>query len=463
MNMSPAEAARPMPSFDSNEAEASTSAPALTADQHADEVLGSFEGDEQEDESLHMPDHIPAAQIASPNPAAKVTRQSAGMALKAELKRRSMAHAGQVPLIQPPDTTRSSSSKVVCKTMKQFCAISDIHFQEDMTTSRRDTLCVRPGGNKAQDCDLGEAIALSTTALPELRVMQEACDDLTSKITQSQLEVTAAENAAELNPPALFEELASDTRSEVATVIRGKLKTLKQTCRKQAKLEWYEWFKSTIDQVGQEAQGEIDRLTKEESDLITRAGQYADCEQKIHEYMSTLGVEPLAGRELHSTADEANALERATAAGWQAATALEEQVAQLKANCGALQNRKDALEASVQGLSSQKGYLMGESSGASVSLEEATRAQQSFREQLNMQGVVLHTMKFNEIVMDVCETHRLTLMMEGANVAEAQLKVFETQEANSFGEVDDFWRGLGVYTIPRYATAPYCVATALRL
>eukprot|EP01043_Picozoa_sp_COSAG02_P032268 COSAG02_NODE_2149_length_9661_cov_2.215436_1_plen_57_part_10 len=57
--------------------------------------------------------------------------------------------------------------------MKQFCAISDIHFQEDMTTSRRDTLCVRPGRNKAQDCDLGEAIALSTTALPELRVMQE--------------------------------------------------------------------------------------------------------------------------------------------------------------------------------------------------------------------------------------------------------------------------------------------------
>jgi hypothetical protein len=53
-------------------------------------------------------------------------------------------------------------------------------------------------------------------------------------------------------------------------------------------------------------------------------------------------------------------------------------------------------------------------------------------------------MKLNEIVIDLCETHRLTLTMEGENIAEAQLKVFETQNATSFGEVDDFWRGLGV-------------------
>ena len=101
-------------------------------------------------------------------------------------------------------------------------------------------------------------------------------------------------------------------------MIRGKLKTLKQTCRKQAKLEWYEWFKSIVGQVLQEAQGEIDRLTKEESDLVTRAGQYDDCEQKLHEYLSSLGVQPLAGRQLlrtNSEFDEANALEKATAAG----------------------------------------------------------------------------------------------------------------------------------------------------
>ena len=314
MKVSPAQAARPMPSFVPMEEEESASFPALTADQHADEVLGSFE----EEESLQMADDIPDTQTASPVPAIQATRQSAGVNLKQELKRRSMAHAGQVPFIQAPDTTRSSSSKVVCKSMKQFLAISDIRFLEDMSVNRRDTLCVRPGANKAQDCGLGEAIALSTTALPELRVMQEACDTLTTKITQSQAEVAKAENAAELNPPALFQELSSDTRSEVATVIRGKLKTLKQTCRKQAKLEWYEWFKSIVGQVLQEAQGEIDRLTKEESDLVTRAGQYDDCEQKLHEYLSSLGVQPLAGRQLlrtNSEFDEANALEKATAAG----------------------------------------------------------------------------------------------------------------------------------------------------
>ena len=443
MNVSPAPAARPMPSFTPMEEEESASFPALTADQHADEVLGSFE----EEESLQIADDIPDTQNASPVPATQATRQSAGVNLKQELKRRSMAHAGHVPLFEPPDTTRSSSSKVVCQSMKQFLAISDIRFLEDMSVNRRDTLCVRPGANKSQDCDLGEAIALSTTALPELRVMQEACDILTTKITQSQAEVAKAESAAELNPPALFQELSRDTRSEVATVIRGKLKTLKQTCRKQAKLEWYEWFKSIVGQVLQEAQGEIDRLTKEESDLITRAGQYDDCEQKLHEYLSSLGVQPLAGRELlrtNSEFDEANALEKATAAGRQEATALEEQVAKLRADCGALQNRKDALTCSVEGLSSQKGYLMGESNGAIASPEAAARAQQDYLAQLDIEGVVLRTMKFNEIVIDLCETHRLTLTMEGENIVEAQLKVFETQNATSFGEVDDFWRGLGV-------------------
>jgi hypothetical protein len=131
-------------------------------------------------------------------------------------------------------------------------------------------------------------------------------------------------------------------------------------------------------------------------------------------------------------------------AGRQEATALEEQVAKLRADCGALQNRKDALTRSVEGLSSQKGYLMGESNGATVSLEAATQAQQHYLAQLNIEGVILRTMKLNEIVIDLCETHRLTLTMEGENIAEAQLKVFETQNATSFGEVDDFWRGLGV-------------------
>jgi peptidoglycan hydrolase CwlO-like protein len=81
-------------------------------------------------------------------------------------------------------------------------------------------------------------------------------------------------------------------------------------------------------------------------------------------------------------------------AGRQEATALEEQVAKLRADCGALQNRKDALTRSVEGLSSQKGYLMGESNGATVSLEAATQAQQHYLAQVRISDCAqsnLHT------------------------------------------------------------------------
>ena len=164
--------------------------------------------------------------------------------------------------------------------------------------------------------------------------------------------------------------------------------------------------------------------------------------------MEDLGVQPLAGRQLvrtHSEFDEADALEQATAERQKDAAKLQEQVAKLAADCAALQNRKDALELSVEGLNSQKGYLMGNAEGAAtVSVEDADRAQQRYLAQLDIEGVVLHTIKYNEIIADLCESHRIILTMEGGNVAEAQLKLFEANGgATSFGEVDDFWRGLG--------------------
>jgi len=460
MKVSPAQAARSspiasMPTFDAVDDDASKSNLAMTADQHADAVLGNFEGEEDEEESLHMPDSIPDVPIASPSQpaAAQTSRQSSmgGANLKRELKRRSVAPAGRaslVPIPQIPDSTRTSTPGVKCDTMKQFMAIADINFMEDMTVNRRDTLCIRPGATQSQNYNLGEAIAMSTTALPELRTTQEACDNLTNMITTSQGVIDEAEKATQVHPPALFTELASDTRSEAATVIRGKLKTLKQTSRKEAKLEWYTWYKTVIDQVGMEAQAEEERLTKEESDLATRCSQYDDREQKLRTYMEDLGVQPLAGRQLvrtHSEFDEADALEQATAERQKDALKLQEQVAKLAADCAALQNRKDALELSVEGLNSQKGYLMGNAEGAAtVSVEDADRAQQRYLAQLDIEGVVLHTIKYNEIVADLCESHRIILTMEGGNVAEAQLKLFEANGgATSFGEVDDFWRGLG--------------------
>lgn len=441
MKVSPAQPARSMPLLDSNEEDTSTGAAILTADQHADKVLGGFEGEEQE-ESFEMPDHAPETETASPVRQAQVSEF-----LSKELKRRSMAHAGQIVPIQPADTTRSSSSKVICNSWKHFCQLADIGFVENMSVNRRDTLCIRPGAAKAHDYDLRQAIVLSTTALPELRVMQGACDDLTDKIAVSQAEIGNAEKAAELNPPALFAELANDTRGEVATVIRGKLKTLKQTCRKQAKLAWYEWFSNTIGQVHQENQGEIDRLMKEESDLVNRTADYENRTQNLCDYMSTLGLQ-LDSR-TNTELDEANELEKATAEKQQEVARLDEQRAKLREGCAALQKRKDALELSVEGLNSQKGYLMGESNGtAPATLEDVTHAQKTYHAQLDIEGVVLRSdlRKCNEMVVDLCEAHRVTLRMEGGKIVEAQLKLFEAESATSHGEVDDLWRGLGTQT-----------------
>lgn len=440
-----------MPSFVAPAAE--NDAPAAVAKdvQAADEILGNFEGEDED--SLMMPENIPEALIPSPaQAAAKPNRVStaggSGADLKSLIRRRSSVAPSSRASLMPvlTDTGRTSNAAVACDSFHQFLAIADVRFLEDMTTNRRNTMSISQRVRERQSQDLASCIALSTTTLPELRLMQESCDNLTNLLATSQEGIAEVEKAAEANPPALFAELAKDLRSEAATVIRGKLASLKRNSTKEAKCEWYTFYKDVLGTVGTEAVNECNRLADEEGTLVTRAAQYGEAEEKLRAYMLALGVQPLAGKTLARTNSQVNevaALVKVTEERRKDAEQLEAQVAKLAGECSALQSRKDQLELSVEGLSNQKGYLMGNAKGAAaVSLEDASRAQQRYLAQLDIEGVVVRTIKLNEIVVDLCDSHRVMFTMEGDNVVEAQLKLFETTDAASFGEVDDFWRGL---------------------
>jgi DNA repair ATPase RecN len=160
---------------------------------------------------------------------------------------------------------------------------------------------------------LDECIKIYSTSLSELRAMQGGCDDVTTQVADIQKAIANVEKAAERCPPALFNKLSDDTRSEMYTLLRGKLATLKRNCRKEAKFEWYSWHTELMASMAVEAAAEGKRLVDEATVLANRAAAYEAAEQKLCKYMGDLGVQPLDGKQPVRTAEEASevdALER---------------------------------------------------------------------------------------------------------------------------------------------------------
>ena len=421
---------------------------AMMEDAHQTEPAESAqEAEETEDTVLDMPMSIPEAPQPSPVQQKGKSRQSsmAPGQFKDMIRHRSSMAPGNRGSLMPVQNNRASNTTVVCQTVQQFLSIADIRFHEDLSTNRRNTFHVKPGDAGSQT--LADCIAVSTTTLPELRKMQDACDGITVLIQQAEDRIGQAEKSVEGNPPALFGELAADTRGEAATVIRGKLATLKRNVRKEAKYEWYQWFKNVISAVSDETENECKRLEEEENTLVSRAAAYTKAEGKLRKYMADLGIVPLDGRHQARTSDEiaeVEELEKITVERKKDADNAQAAVDALRAECAALENRKAALTHSVESLTSKKGYLMGNAESAAMcTLEDAKKAQQRLAEMTSIEGVTLRTMRYDEIVVDLCNIHRVQLQCEGNNVAETQLKLFEAAEATSFGEVDVFWRGLG--------------------
>eukprot|EP01047_Picozoa_sp_COSAG01_P012888 COSAG01_NODE_592_length_15109_cov_39.247435_4_plen_830_part_00 len=264
-----------------------------------------------------MPDTIPEGPVQSPvqQHQSKLTRYSSmgGGVMKDMIRRRSSiapsSGASMLPVIAPK--VDHSTVATTIRTCNQFLAVADIRFLDDLSTNRRNTMMCRPPTAPATTLD--ECIKIYSTSLSELRAMQGGCDDVTTQVADIQKAIANVEKAAERCPPALFNKLSDDTRSEMYTLLRGKLATLKRNCRKEAKFEWYSWHTELMASMAVEAAAEGKRLVDEATVLANRAAAYEAAEQKLCKYMGDLGVQPLDGKQPVRTAEEASevdALER---------------------------------------------------------------------------------------------------------------------------------------------------------
>jgi len=402
----------------------------------------------EHDEALNMPGDIPEAPLPSPSraPAQKSAFRASmsstnGAVLKDMIRRRSSMQPSSNASLLPslPVDMDQSHAATTCRTFQHFLSIADIRFLDDLSTNRRDTLLCRQPCKPAGT--LEECITLSTTSLPELRAMQQNCDNITMMVMETQKKIADAEKSAELCPPSLFKELADDTRSEACTLLRGKLATLKRNCRKEAKYEWYTWYHGVVKNMAEEAVIEGNRLVDESTHLASRAAEYEAAEKKMCKYMVDLGVQPLDGRQPVRTEEdmiEVQALENSVEQRKKDARILKERVTAWSTTYLELERRKTRLDDSIHELTAENTSLISRAQAASVaSLDGVQSALDRYKTLLEIEGVVIQTLSYGEIVLDLCNCHRVTVFCDGDIVTEARLQLFKT-----VSEVDEFQRGL---------------------
>jgi len=168
---------------------------------------------------------------------------------------------------------------------------------------------------------------------------------------------------------------------------------------------------------------------------------YEAAEQKLCNYMSDLGVQPLDGKRPARTAEEASevdALELRAGERKQEVETLQDQLSAESTDCANVEAEKAKLESSIQALLTQEHGLVSQAKcAATASLDDAHNAMHQLHMLFDIEGVSLHKMTYNEIVVGLCERHRIRFVCDGDMVVEATIGLFASGES-----LDEFHRGL---------------------
>ena len=414
-------------------------------------------GDEEHEEvatTLNMPDSIPERPLPSPIQVHKgpMRHSSTGGAVLKSMIRRSSANGANLPEMvrrssMAPQVGASSllslpedAEPTRIANYAQFCAVADIRFLDDLSTNRRTTMMCRQPSQRVST--LKECTALMTTELPKLRAMQQGCDNITTMVVETQKKIADAEVSAELSPPLLFQKLAADTRSEACTLMRGILATLKRNCRKEAKLEWYTWYKDAMNSMADQATTEVEQLLTDTSAMVNRAAQYDAGEEKMSKYMRGIGVQPLDGRQPVRTEEdmlEVQALEKSVEQRARAVDELQQIVATSSKCVLALESRNSNLQSSNHAIDSEaQSFVSRAQIAGTATLVSANEACDRYTMVLDIEGVTIRKLSYGEIILDLCKKHRIHLMCDGDVVTETKLQLFETVGCT----VDELHRGL---------------------
>eukprot|EP01050_Picozoa_sp_SAG11_P010185 SAG11_NODE_1007_length_6206_cov_36.144752_4_plen_1079_part_00 len=326
----------------------------------------------------------------------------------------------------------SDSKLITCQSFSSFLAAADLHFLDDLSTNRRETLMVRRSTDPPES--LEECKLLLHTTLPELASLQNGCDEITTMIHSMQTAVSNVEAEVNRNPPEVFAQLAANAGNSdssrscsVITALRGQLATLKRICRQEAKLAWYDWYGAMAKTMEDNAEAEKGTLFDELSHIADRISLYKVTTGELCAFMTTaLGVQPLHGESaLHTPEDleELTALENEARAQCSAVTLLKEQMHERRARFDDLVLAKTGLQSEITELMKLKNSLVcGTNATSEASLSEVDEAMASYEHLQHITGVTLTTVVKDRVVMQLHNLHSLEIVCEDKIITHANLR-----------------------------------------